>query len=77
MTALERMARAIQDEGPVGCCMIDDKQALVLARAALMAIREPGETVSKAIYFEDCDGNAFVPVDAWKAGIDAILAETE
>jgi hypothetical protein len=40
MTPLERMARAMQ-ESPVECCSISDEQALVLARAALTAIRQP------------------------------------
>ena len=82
MTPRERIALAMQEEGPVGCCSISDEQALVLARAALMAIREPDmdtSIVGGLAVAEEMEGGGdyFAAKRCWTAMIDHVLKEGE
>ena len=48
MTPLEKAARAVQ-ETVVGCCNPNEREALDIARAVLMAVREPDEGMIEAV----------------------------
>lgn len=67
MTMLEKAARTLQieaakDENDI---LLTVGESLVLARAVLMAIKEPDETLSRATQ----------STEGWEAMIDAILNE--
>lgn len=47
-TMIERVARAIEDESPVGCCSIQPDQAREIARAAIEEMRVPTESMMLA-----------------------------
>lgn len=62
---LEKAARAVEDEGPVGCCTVSEKQALAIARAVLLAVREPEHGVVRAMSesaAEDGEGGRHAPL---------------
>lgn len=78
MTMLEKMARAISDTGYIGERAQSDPDdlaaALVMARAALLAIREPTEAMVEA--GKDATWEAgFIVRDSYTTLIDAILIE--
>ncbi len=81
MSALERMARAMQ-ESPAWPAVYDAGTAHTLARAALMAIREPDlmTTVAGAkVIVKEMKGDEdyFAAKGAWTAMIDHVLKEGE
>lgn len=75
---LEKIARAIfadlarqNDEAGEPCFIGDGHQ---LARAALLAMRDPDEAMAEAGW-KSSDGDFISPNDVWPAMIDAILKE--
>lgn len=72
-TALERAAAAIQERlfSPARATYED------LARAAFLAVREPGQRLVGAVSDATDEREAFegTTADIWRAGIDAILNE--
>lgn len=75
-----RVARAIEDEGPVGCCTISPEKAMSLARAAIEAMREPTEAMIEAVEGISVGGPYLGPLDAddiYGQMIDAALSEVE
>jgi len=74
MTPLERMARAIMEAGfPAERMSIYEAEEL--ARAALMAIREPSKGMAKAGWATGNPCAGCDPIDAWTAMIDHVLKE--
>lgn len=76
-TMLERAARAARDDAAIYGADLTVDQAAHVARAVLMAVREPSNSVLLAgeatgDQYEGCD-----PADCWPAMIDAILADGE
>lgn len=78
---VEKVARAIEDEGPVGCCTISPEKAMSLARAAIEAMREPTDAMIMAAewaepeYREDDMDMAIQFKAEWRAAIDTALLE--
>lgn len=70
---LEKIARAIED-----AMASDDNHPHDIARAALLAMREPDLDVISAMFDRlDCGelGEDYDTTDVWQVGIDAILAQ--
>ena len=56
---------------------IYDLDARAVARAVLMAVREPGLPAVEAVFEAADDLSEGGPLAVWQAGIDAILAEPQ
>jgi len=67
---VEKVAQAVDDEGPVGCCTIGPDKARLIARAAIEALREPTPEMVGAMR-----DNIGPLVEMWRAAIDAALSE--
>jgi len=83
MTPLERAARALVDNYPLdgGESPLAWQEVLPVARAVIVAIREPSEGMLEAAYRdlnlsrEDADTPDVEITRAWRAMIDALLEE--
>lgn len=79
--ALERAARAARDANAWDYSEDADYNAKLyeyIARAVLMAVREPGEDVARSVGRAAWhSGSGQRPENVWAAGIDAILNEGE
>jgi len=78
MTMLEKIVEAIAGTGVLEDAGWSRESAQVIARAALMAIREPEDAFIETFRFQaslDDFGLPYVDDVAWTIGVDAILNE--